>query len=379
MNVLTDCNTIWLDGKNIDGEDLAINIQHYVVHSLHTFTDLATCSSFILHCTSEARLLLLVVRDRYVDRLLQKAVMFLPSQITVFIYVLGDKWLFRWKADTRIRDIFHLSEEQRIVDKLRNDLQTHLIQRWSSGFCVFNHAAPQIALDKLSNENAKFMWFHLLIQVLLRMPTTTRSKDDLLHQSFLVYSENPSMQKNIHDFNREYQAKDAINWYTKTGFLYRLLNQACRTDDIDLLFSCRFFIRDLHQQLTELYREQQSQRNPKKTLIVYRGTFISRDELDMLLVPSTEKKLIWFNTFVSTSLDREVAKKYVDAPEIAGQVRVLEEIHIDDNMDMSTMPFADIHKYSAIQDELEILMAIGTVFELESIKENVRSRLSINK
>jgi hypothetical protein len=373
MDVITDCNIVWLDDRDIDGKDLAVNLQYYVIYSLYTFTNLAECSSFILHCTTDTRLLLLVVRDRYVDRLSQKVLMLLPSQITVFIYIIGNKWLFRWKADTRIRNVFHLDEEQRIIDNLRDDLEKNLVQRWSSGFCVFSDDTPQIALDKVADENAKFMWFQLLVQVLIQMPSSTKSKDDLLQQSFLVYSKDSLTQKEIYRFNRAYQAKDAINWYTKTGFLYRLFNQACRTDDIDLLFNFRFFIRDLHEQLTKLYHDQHSQRNPKQTLIVYRGTFISKNELDMLLAPSTEKKLIWFNTFVSTSLDKEVAKKYVDGSETVGLIGVLEEIHIDNNMDMSTVLFADIRKHAAIEDEREILMAIGSVFELESIKENVRS------
>jgi len=91
----------------------------------------------------------------------------------------------------------------------------------------------------------------------------------------------------------------------------------------------------------------------------------------MLLTASTEKKLIWFNTFISTSRDKEVAKKYLDVLPIGDQVAVLKEIHIDGNLNMSATPFADIHQQSEITGELEILMAIGSVFELESIEENV--------
>ncbi|CAF4156783.1 unnamed protein product, partial [Rotaria sordida] len=272
MNVITDCNIIWLDDKDIADDIFADDLQYNVVFSLHTFIELAPCSSFILHCTSEARLLLIVVRDCYVDQLLQKTLTLLPSQITVFIYVLGDKWLFRWKADTRIRDIFHVNEEERIIKKLQDDLQKYLIQRWSTGYCVFSQDASQITLDQLNNENAKFMWFQLLVQVLLRMPSTPKSKDDLLQQSFLFYSTNSSVQRQILEFNHMYQAKDAINWYTKDIFLYRLFNQACRTDDIDLLFTFRFFIRDLHDQLKKVYCEQHSKRNSEQTIIVYRGT-----------------------------------------------------------------------------------------------------------
>ncbi|CAF0995423.1 unnamed protein product [Rotaria sordida] len=314
MNVLIDCNIIWLDDRDINDKDLALNIQYYVMFSLHTFTNLAACSSFILHYTSESRLLLIVIRDRYVDRLLKEALMFLSSQITVFIYVLGDKWLFRWKADTRIRDIFYIDEEQRVIEKLQDDLQKHLIQRWPSGYCVFSHDTQQIALDKLNNENAKFMWFQLLIQVLLRMPSTARSKNDLMQQSFLAYSKNKAVQKKILEFNRTYQANDAINWYIQNGFLFRLFNQAFCTDDIDLLFSFRFFIRDLHHQLKEMYCEQYSKRNSEQTIIVYRGTMISKDELQMLLASTIEKKIICFNTFESTNLGKEVAEKFICAP-----------------------------------------------------------------
>jgi len=203
------------------------------------------------------------------------------------------------------------------------------------------------------------------------MPSTPKGKDDLMLQSFLVNETNPAMQNKIFEFNQKYQAKDSIYWYTKTGFLYRLFNQACRTGDIDLLFSFRFFIRDLHGQLTKLYREQHSKRNSNETIIVYRGTILSKEEITMLLTASTEKKLIWFNTFISTSRDKEVAKKYLDVLPIGDQVAVLKEIHIDGNLNMSATPFADIHQQSEITGELEILMAIGSVFELESIEENV--------
>ena len=139
MNVLTDCRIIWLDDRYINDEDLAINIQYYVIYSLDTFTDLAVCSSFLRYCTSEARLLLLVIRDHYIERDFQKILPLLPPNITVLSYVLYDqKYSFRWKTDTRIQDIFHVSEENKIVKKLQEDLQQNLIQRWSSGCGVFD-------------------------------------------------------------------------------------------------------------------------------------------------------------------------------------------------------------------------------------------------
>ncbi|CAF4508777.1 unnamed protein product [Rotaria socialis] len=212
------------------------------------------------------------------------------------------------------------------------------------------------------------MWFQLLVQVLLRMPVTARSKDDLLHQSFLAYKKDVSAQDDIHLFNRTYWPTDAIDWYTKDKFLFRLFNQACRTDDIDLLFSFRFFIHDLHHKLKETYCEQQLKRNQQQTIMVYRGTIMSKDEIQMLLAPTSEKKLIWFTTFVSTSLKKVAAEKFVCKSLTNDQVSVLEEIHIDNKTDMSSVPFVILSE-SDEEGENEVLLSIGSVFELESINE----------
>jgi len=380
MNVLTDCHVLWLDDREIldENDDLAVNIQYYVSHSLHTFTTLRQCSSFIEQHARNSRLLLLVVRDRFLDQLQRGILQLLPSQIVVLFYILGDKWLFRWKQDPRIRDIFHLSDADRIWKTLQSDVDRHLIQRWSTGVCVFKEDANQSAMDQVSDANARFMWFHLLVKVLLRMPSTETSKDDLMHQSFLKDRGNVMLQKQIQEFHRNYQPKDAISWYTRNGFLFLRLNEACRTDDIDLLFTCRFFIRDLYHQLEELHRAQQQTRSANQSLIVYRGTIISNGELEMLRSKADGIKLIWFYTFVSTSCNRDVADKFISGFSSTNRVAVLHEIRINCHALTSTAPFADIHEFSSITDEQEILMGIGTVCELISIEQNARASMIIH-
>ncbi|CAF3960188.1 unnamed protein product, partial [Rotaria sordida] len=44
-----------------------------------------------------------------------------------------------------------------------------------------------------------------------------------------------------------------LRWYTKTGFIYRLVNQALRTEDIEALLALRFYITDLCECLTREY------------------------------------------------------------------------------------------------------------------------------
>ena len=62
---------------------------------------------------------------------------------------------------------------------------------------------------------------------------------------------------------------------------------------------------------------------------------------------------------------------YVAKSDNTDQISVLEEIFIDGNVEMSCAPFADIYEFSAVRDELETLLTIGSVFELESIEKNV--------
>jgi len=69
------------------------------------------------------------------------------------------------------------------------------------------------------------------------MSPNIKSKDDLLHQNFLTYVNVLKAQNLIHKFQRTYEPTDAIKWYTLDSFIYRLVNRACRTLDIIVMFT----------------------------------------------------------------------------------------------------------------------------------------------
>ncbi|CAF1516281.1 unnamed protein product [Didymodactylos carnosus] len=185
---------------------------------------------------------------------------------------------------------------------------------------------------------------------------------------------NKKMHETLFRFHHTYQARETIYWYTKDSFLYRLLNQACRTDHIDFMFSYRFIIHDLHEQFRALYEKQRF----SDQLIVYRGTILSKDELIMLLTPSEGKNLIWPTTFMSTSLNEDVAKIYAGKPQVDDQIVVLQRIIIDGTKNYVNTSFANIRDASAMSDEDEILLSIGTVFEMESIEKNKTMKTLLN-
>ncbi|CAM4852394.1 unnamed protein product, partial [Rotaria magnacalcarata] len=86
-------------------------------------------------------------------------------------------------------------------------------------------------------------------------------------------------------------SNQAVWWYTRDSFVYRLLNKALRVQNIDLLFLFRFFIRDIEVQL--------KQYQCSSLVRVYRGQLMSTDELDQLKMSLGE--YISVNSFFSLS------------------------------------------------------------------------------
>lgn len=62
----------------------------------------------------------------------------------------------------------------------------------------------------------------------------------MLDASREYYRDNRSELERINQFERTYRCEDAIQWYTKNSFVYRLINKALRTKDIEQLYIIRY-------------------------------------------------------------------------------------------------------------------------------------------
>ncbi len=97
-----------------------------------------------------------------------------------------------------------------------------------------------------------------------------------------------------------------------------------------------FFIRDLHQQIEQLYKQALEQFN------VYRGQGLSIDDFDN--IHTKQGGLLSFQTFLSTSTDREFAVLYADSSrQDASLIGIVFEINIDPT-DQSSVPFISLHE-----------------------------------
>src|SRR5690349_18860677 len=109
------------------------------------------------------------------------------------------------------------------------------------------------------------------------------AKQEMLAECRKCYYNDQHTLALIDKFERTYRSADVILWYTRSCFLYRLINRALRTEDNLVVYKFRYFIIDLciHLEETAL-----TSVNYAKTFQVYRGSKISRIEVEKLQVGS---------------------------------------------------------------------------------------------
>ncbi|CAF4830854.1 unnamed protein product, partial [Rotaria sp. Silwood2] len=141
----------------------------------------------------------------------------------------------------------------------------------------------------------------------------------------------------------EYRKHTPIWWYTAETFIYPMLNRGLRQMDVDIILKMGFFIRHLHNHITELHREQQG-RMPTN-FQVFRGQGLSMEDFEKM--KKTKGGLMSFNNFLSTSRNRTISLDNFARPATKNpsSVGILFVMAIDTAICMkSSTPFAEVSK-----------------------------------
>lgn len=133
--------------------------------------------------------------------------------------------------------------------------------------------------------------------------------------------------------------------------------------DVGITIKVGFFLRDLHQQIKQLYDKQSTNRVQRT---VYRGQGIYNEEFEKLR--SSKGGLLSFNSFLSTSVDLDVSKMYcpISAPD-PNVTAVLFKIEIDPTL--TCAPFAFLGEETNFSDEQEVLFSMHSVFRIVEVRE----------
>ncbi len=140
-----------------------------------------------------------------------------------------------------------------------------LIERENFGFDVLGSAS--FTPDSRNNQEAAFMYTQLIKDIFMEM------KNDSLTEMITFcreqYRDNIHELRFIDEFKRDYKSDHAIPWYTREGFIYKMLNKALRTQNVEVLYQLRTFIRHLHMHLIDCYEQQRQ--SQVLTHLLYRG------------------------------------------------------------------------------------------------------------
>ncbi|CAF2589733.1 unnamed protein product [Rotaria sp. Silwood2] len=199
-------------------------------------------------------------------------------------------------------------------------------------------------------------WYIYLIRALQEVPSTRSCKEKFVEECNILYEHNPSVLQAIKEFNDTYVPEDAIRWYTRDGFLYKVLNRVLREQNQHGIQLLHFFIYDLDRQLKSELKTTKQDWMKADTVHLYRGQLMSLTELEQL--KKNKGEVLFINSFLSTTVDFAVANMFSGAGVFSLDDPIQAVIFHIEWADFSPKQgVADIRRLSFNGDEGEILLS----------------------
>ncbi|CAF1180033.1 unnamed protein product, partial [Didymodactylos carnosus] len=349
-----DLTLIWLD-KNID--DSTKSILREIADHVLLYTEIKPCQDYILSIKKEK--IFLIVSGAYAEQILEK-IHPLEQVDLIFVFCLHQE-NYQHLID-KYRKIVHIfTDQEKLIQSIQTNIDMVLKQRET--FNLFNE---QKSIRDLTKESVSFLWFQLFKDVLLQMPDTEESKMEMIDKCRYYFRGNIEELNVIEEFRLTYNKEETIEWYTRQCFIYRLVNKALRTEDIELLYTFRFYIKDLCERLAREHEILRQIQRHEQVITLYRGLKLTRDELEKF--QTNIGKLISTNGYLSTSRNRNMALQFASkiSKRSNGIQPVLFEISADTRL--NDCIFADVTAYSIFSEEEEVLFDLGSTFKILSVQ-----------
>jgi len=343
---------IWFDKKPINSEIKSKLLE--LNPAAQFFTNIEECIDFIKFLTDED--IFLIISYEIASNILPSIHSF-RSVVQIFFFNNEEKPIDNCELFLneypKIVDIYTNKDEliKSIEEKVRH------VERHFFSFDLFNQ--KQKSTRDLSKESASFLWNQMLIHILKQTPQNDLAKEDMLNKCLDYYQTNQFELNKIEEFRTNYRREKAISWYTDECFLYKLVNRALRTEDIQLLYSFRFFIIDLCFEL-----EQENKKLKNQGIIkLYRGQIMTNEEFQKL--KNNIGNFISTNGFFSTSRNINVSLPFTKTRDKNTNKSVLFQINVDTSIE--SIIFADIASLSSMPHEEEVLFSLNSLFKIEQI------------
>ncbi|CAF4094716.1 unnamed protein product, partial [Rotaria sordida] len=351
--VLQSFLLVWLDANFDESNDhynKSIQDLQHIVATITTFTDVDQCIDFLSDIEDEK--VLMIVSDALGQHIVPE-IQALPQLHSIYVFCDNQSINQQWtKTIPKVKGVYTQIEpicEALQIDRRNCDRGTISIS--------FNRIDPL------------FMYTQLLKEALLEIEDDDAESIKELVEYCRRHSD--ASEITLEKIEREYRDHTPIWWYTGPYFIYSMLNRGLRQMDVDIILKMGFFIRHLHQHITDLHREQQSSKAAMPSKFqVFRGQRLSLEAFEKM--KKTKGGLMSFNNFLSTSRNREISFKNFAQPAAfdTNSVGILFVMNIDTAIcTSSSTPFVNVKDVGFYDDkEEEILFSTHTIFRIDRIE-----------
>jgi hypothetical protein len=277
-----------------------------------------------------------------------------PQIKSVYIFCKDPQYQNYSNSIRKFRGIFH--DVNTMFNKFQNDINELKEQYYSE----------QNTFQTIDQKSSEVLWWKYFHQILPHIQHTNIAKEEFIAFAREVFQHDEDVMRGIRKFESSYTSDRAIHWYTRSTFVYRLVNQTLRAkQNFTNIFKLRFFLTDLAFALKTVHSTSKDHIN---SLIVYRGQSMKLEEVKQLI--SAVGNVICFNQFFSTAIDRNLAQFFAQSSlNHCCSEQVLFTIEIDSSdIDITMATFGNISRHSCFPGEKEILFSIYSTFRVISVQ-----------
>ncbi|CAF2609852.1 unnamed protein product [Rotaria sp. Silwood2] len=327
---------------------------------LNKYDSSEACTTYIKKFKSERKILLVLMIDLEYLSVFEEL-----SQIQA-IYVLkkqDENIEFNEQDHKKLVHLFQNVDE--LIDRLRKDILLTYRSDLPISISSLQENNIEQSLTSLHGNSLTILWNQYFLYYLIKSPNINMDnmKKTMLDQCRFEFKNNKVELEKIGDFDQHCSEENILKWYTKDSFLYRLLNKAFRTRNIDFICQFQYFLIGLYNVFQKLSKEQ----NEEYPLTAYRGQILNKNYLERL--KSNVGRFISMNIMMSTSRFEDIARLFF----LDASLSALFKIKIKDASDDRFRPFIDISELISMPDEQEILFFVGSIFSIDSVEQENES------
>ncbi|CAF1403186.1 unnamed protein product [Adineta ricciae] len=358
---------IWIGSVPVGETESALETKlKSITSSVKLLSDLNTSIAFVKSITKERIFVILNVNVNETTNKSIKELNQISHVSSIFIIDSSENPIQSSEnvSEERLKAMRFSSFDRALMDTVRHHIRTAV--KTMIGISMFDQEKQNTTRD-LTKNMAGFLWFQILLQVLKELQHDDQAKNEMLEMCSNYYrmQDDQSELAQIEEYRTTYKKEQAIHWYTRDSFLYKLLNKALRTEDVRSLFSFRTFIVDLCAQIDDLHRKQFGTGNAQ-IMLLFRGQRMTNREHAQLL--TSQNKLVSTNGFISATKSIDVARGFAFQNTLSNDlIPVLFQIQVSSRLEH--VRFADIAAHSVYQGEAEVLFSLGAAFKITNVHE----------